>query len=119
FQHHWPLGGHHEAAIEYALVFRALSFHSCDDGLGDMLYEPVGHLIVHQGRGGVGAHAASVRTSVAVANSLVILGGDQWRYALAIADQEEREFFALQALFENDAGPGVADHLAAQHFRSS
>ena len=87
-----------------------------DDGPHDVGEQPVAHLVIHDGRGRVGAHAASVRAGVAVAHALVILRGDQWRYSLAVAHDQKREFVALEKFFQHHARSGFAQHPAAEHF---
>ena len=80
-----------------------------------MIYQPVAHAIVHDVRRGVRAHASGVRSDVAVAHALVVLRAHQRSHALPVAEYQKRQFVALQAFFQHDPRPGVAQHLAAQH----
>ena len=82
-------GGHHEAAVEDSGVGRALGGHAVDDGLRDVADEPLAHVVIEEGGGRVGAHASGVGAGIAIADALVVLGGDQGDNALAIAEAEE------------------------------
>ena len=53
---------------------------------------------------------------VAIADALVVLRSDQRSDALAIADNEKRKLFPLQAFFEYNLRARFADHFAAEHF---
>ena len=73
-------------------------------------------MVVDDVGSGIGAHAAGVGTGVAIAGTFVVLGCDQWRHALAVADDEKRKFVALKALFEYNTRTCFAQHPAAEHF---
>src|SRR5208337_1379010 len=77
FKYHGAARGHHQAAIENAFVLGAFFLHAGYDGPHDVGEEPVAHLVIHDDRRRIGAHAASVRAGVAVADALVILGSGQ------------------------------------------
>ena len=116
FQHHRPARGHHDAAIQDALVLRAFRFHARHHGLGNVRHQPVSHLRVDNLVGGVRPHAPGVRPLVVIENAFVVLRGDQWDYPLAVRHHEERELFAFQEFLQHHPGSGFAEHLAAQHF---
>src|SRR3984885_14809440 len=88
-EHHRPARRHLQTAIENALVLRPLGLHARDNRPRDVGDEPVAHLVVDDGGSGVGAHAAGVRSGVAVARTLVILRGNERRRALAVAYNEK------------------------------
>src|SRR6516165_7270404 len=55
----------------------SLFTHAVDHGLRNVRQQPVGHLRVENLRRGIGAHAARVRTLVAIEDSLVVLCGHE------------------------------------------
>jgi hypothetical protein len=69
------------------------------DGRGD-LPRPLG---VHAGHGGVGAHAAGVRSLIAVEDALVVLGRRHRHGPLAVAQREQGKLLALEVLLDEHA----------------
>ncbi len=60
------------------------------------------------GDGAVRAHPAGVRTGVAFAESLVILGRRQNDHALAVRQCQHRQLLAVEKLFDQDLLAGIA-----------
>jgi hypothetical protein len=65
--------------------------------------------------GRVGAHAAGVRTGVAVADALVVLRGRQDDVIAAGDDDENGGFFADEAVLDQDLAAGGAEFIARKH----
>ena len=66
--------------------------------------------------GRIRAHASRIGAGVAIADALVVLGGDERDDAFAVTEDEERELIAFEKFFEDDARAGFAYHFAAEHF---
>ena len=89
FQYHRPTSRHHQAAVKHTLVLRSFGFHSCHYRARDVLHQPVAHLFIDNVLSRICAHASGVGPSIAIPDALVVLGSDQRRHALTIADHQE------------------------------
>ena len=78
-----------------------------------VLFDPVQHLVVDQRRRAIGAHAAGVRTGVAVVGPLVILRRRQRDDRPAVGDRQHAGFLAVEPLFDHDLVAGVAEFAVA------
>ncbi|GAV36827.1 hypothetical protein ROTAS13_04516 [Roseomonas sp. TAS13] len=110
-----PLRRQHQPREEHAAEGRAAPRHlrqgRPDDPLHGLGLERLG-----EGRGGgIGAHAAGVRTGVAIADALVILRPDQGQGMAAVAEGEEGDLLADQAFLDQDRGARRAVDAAIQH----
>src|SRR5436190_11253445 len=94
FEHLRPARRHHQAAIEYALVLHSFRLHASDGRPGDVLQQPIRHLLIEQAGKGIRTHTAGVRASVALADTLVVLCGHKWSNALSVAEHQERNLIA-------------------------
>jgi hypothetical protein len=68
----------------------------------------------HDRRRRIGAHAAGVRPSVAVADALVVLRAGERRRARSVAEREERDLLARQIVFDHHFRAGGAER-AGEH----
>ena len=107
--HLGPLVTQHQAGVEHAAVVDAPPVQG-----GEQRLHRGGHDVVHLGRPdvghrGVGAHAAGVRTAVAVADALEVLGRQQGHRGRAVVEDEEGALLAGQSLLNDDAPPGLAE----------
>src|SRR6185436_6176895 len=59
------------------------------------------------------AHASGVRARIAIAEALVIARRRKEHPALAVGEEEDRGFFALQELLDDQRAPRIAEHAAA------
>ena len=66
-------------------------------------------LIGDDRRGRVGAHAARVRSAIAVVAALVILRSRERQDVLAADDRDEARFLAAEKLFDHDRAAGGAE----------
>ena len=114
------LGGQGQADVEGAHERGAPMAHLVDRRLGD----PFDHQVREVGGGPVErrvrAHAAGVRTLVAVADALEVLGGGKGEDRGAVGDAEDGGFGAVEVLLDDDAaarfgqagggvGPGLVE----------
>ena len=72
FNYLWTIRGEHKSEIQTALKSPALSIHCIDSRQEDLLHALSGHFRGVVGVGSNGAHAACVKTLVAVQSPLVI-----------------------------------------------
>ena len=84
-QHLRTARGHHQPAVEHAGEGRSFLGHAANGGLGNVVQNPLRHGGIEQLVSGVDAHAAGVGAGVALADALVVLGGNQRRHMLAVA----------------------------------
>ena len=78
-----------------------------------MPFDPGEHLVGHQRGRAVRAHAAGVRSGVAVERRLVVLGWLKRDDGLAVGDRQHAGFLAVEPLFDNDAIACGAEYLVA------
>ena len=62
----------------------------------------------------IGAHAAGVRSLIAVVAALVVLRGGERQHLLVARHHDEADFLALQELLDHDGVAGGAE-TAAEH----
>ena len=111
----WPLGRHHEAAVEEASKRTACSAKSVERRLDDGIDDRGARVVAQDRRVAVGTHAAGVRSFIVVENGLVILRGRIDEVVVTVAEDDEADLFTLQELLEYDAAAGVTDELSRQH----
>ena len=70
---------------------------------------------VHGGDWSVGAHAARVRPTIALEQALVILRRYERNEPLAICDREQRRFFAVHELLDEQLAAGNAKRAVDEH----
>ena len=75
--------------------------HAAQDRVHDLSHYTGGHGLVDDRRRRIGAHAAGIGTAIAIEGSLVVLGGAEKDRPLAVAQREERSFFADQNVFQH------------------
>ena len=94
--------GQHQAGIEHAPIGRALGRHAGDGRADDLGERPLGQLRRQAGCRGIGAHAARVRTAVALAYPLVVLRGAERQHVLAVDQSEQARLLAAEAILDDD-----------------
>src|SRR5579872_4281214 len=105
----------HQPSIQYALVGCAHRLHRPQGRHDDLGHDAGAHRVIDIRRRRIGAHAAGIRTLVAVKGAFVVLRGRERDGVFAVAQREERGFFALQKLLDDDFGAGLADAAAEHH----
>ena len=108
-------GGDHQPGIEHALVGRAHGFHRASVGVMISRMTRAAHGLVDIGRRRIGAHAAGVRSLVAVTDALVILRRGQRDRGLAVAQREEGGFLAVEEFLDDDFAAGFSEPAAEHH----
>src|SRR6266542_609316 len=73
------------------------------------------HLGRHVRRGREGAHAAGVRSLIAVADALVVLRRREEPHALAVRERDHARLGALEPLLDDDLRAGPAVDAADEH----
>ena len=71
-------------------------------GVDDLAHDPRVQRRRHDRRRRVGAHPAGVRALVAVAQALVVLAGRERQAALAVDDDDEARFLAVEKLLDDE-----------------
>ena len=84
-----------------------------DRGHQDVLLDPVEHLVVHQRRGTIGAHAAGVRAGVAVERRLVVLGRLERDDRLPVGNRQHAGLLAVEPLLDHQPVAGGAEDFLA------
>ena len=113
-EHLEPVGGEHEAGVEDAPVVDAPEVERVQGGFHRPLDDLLHQVLPDAGHGGEGAHAARVRTRVAVAQPLVVLGRRQRHRPPPVADAQQRDLGADQALFDDHPPAGGPEGVARQ-----
>src|SRR4051812_48578840 len=103
FQHHGAASRHHDSAVKNALVFGAFGFHSVHHRLRNMMQQPLRHLLIEKSGERICAHPARIRTSVPVAETLMVLRRDQRRNIFAVTNYQKRNFIAVKTFFKHYA----------------
>ena len=106
--------GDHQAGVEKAAIARTGRRQGPDRRQHHLAHRPLVDRGGDDRRGRVRAHAARVRTEVAVAQALVILGGGERQHGLAVDQRDEACFLALQETLDDDLAAGAAE-LAVEH----
>ena len=99
---------HHD--VRYAVLRHAL-----DRWHDDLAHHASVYLRRDHRRGRVRAHAAGVRSLVAVAQALVILAGGERQYVDAVAHHYEARLLALHELLDHHACARRAEASAGHH----
>ena len=106
--------GQHQPGKQHSTIGRALRRHGLDRWPDNFVH----HLLLQRGgqhRGGaVSAHAAGVRSDIAVTNPLVVLRGAEGQDILAVGDREEARFLTGQKFLEHHFRAGRAK-AAVEH----
>ena len=68
----------------------------------------------HDRRGRVGAHAAGIGALIVIEDTLVILRRCQRKNMLAVGQDHERDFFAVEKFFDDDFVAGFAKGFSHQ-----
>ncbi len=102
-----PVGCEHQPGVEHAAVGAPLecaaAHHRHEDRAGELLHERR-----RTDRGGcVRAHAARVRTTVTLADALVVLCRRHDGDALPVAEGEQRDLLADEQLLQHDGAPAA------------
>ena len=98
------VGGQHQPGEQHTDVRRSVRREVVEDRLDERRQQVVGRI----GDGGrcVGAHATGVRSRVALADALVVLGDRQRHGSGAVAECEQRAFGAVQSLLQHEGADG-------------
>ena len=110
FEHLRAFFGQHEAAVEHAAIVVRERFarRGGRRGLHDV-HHGRQLFVGHDGHRRVHAHAARVRTAVAVEGALVVLRRGHAERAAARDERQKRAFRTRHALFDNDRGASLAE----------
>ena len=111
------VAGDHQAGIEEPQVTAALAGHAAHCRQNDLLQNPAFQRRVRVGRRRTGAHAAGVRSPVAVVAGLVVAGSGQGQHVFPVGHGHETELRARQVFFHHDAPAGFPVPAAAEHVR--
>ena len=76
-----------------------------------MLFDPGEFFVADQRRRAISAHAAGVRTEVAVVGRLVVLGRLQGDDRAAVGDGQDARLFAVEPFFDHQPVAGRAEYL--------
>ncbi|MNI33698.1 hypothetical protein D3C73_876580 [compost metagenome] len=101
--------GDHQAGKEHAGERMAAFRHAADGRLDNFLHRPLDHFGRHHRGRGIGAHAARVRSGIAVAHTLVVLRGCQRQRGLAVGKAEEACLFAIEIGLDHDFRTGCPE----------
>ncbi len=115
FEHFGSAGGEHESGIEHAFEVDAVAFEGIDGGDEHFGVDGVHELVVDQGRGAEGTHAAGVGAGVIFANAFVILCGVEDIDVSAVDQSEDGHFFADESFFDDHGASGVAEGVVEHH----
>ena len=105
----------HEAGVKEARERMTFRSHSIDHRANHLFHHDLIDIRRHHGGGGVGTHAAGVRSLVVVKQTLVVLGGCHRNHMLTVAGDDEGGFLAIEEVFDNHARAGGAEAVAFQH----
>ena len=109
------LGRDHQPGIEHALVGRAHVLHGTQRRLHDFGHDARAHRGVDNWRRRIGAHAAGIRPLVAIECALVVLRRSKRQRRFAVAQGEERCFFAVEKFLDDEFGASRAKLAAKNH----
>ena len=117
----WSLLSHHEAGVQNSDERMTLSTHSLQDGFDDRLTDRLHFrfrqqalrmmLVIQRQWRDDGAHAARVRTVVAVKQAFVILDRRHQGVFLAVAKGEDGDFVTMETLFNDNFAAGLAQEF--------
>ncbi len=96
------LRGQGQPAVEETGERGAAAGHLVDDGLGDGADDALDHARRCPRRRRVGAHAAGVRSRVAVADALEVLGGGERHGPGPVAEDEEGDLGSVEVVLDDD-----------------
>ena len=106
--------GQHQPGIEHARIGRTLGGHGAHRRLDDLAHDLTLQILAQYRSGGIGAHAAGVRSGIARAHALVILRGADGHDRRAIGQREEAGLLAHQELLDHHFAARAAE-LAVEH----
>ena len=109
------VGRDHQAGVEKAAERRTLGLHAVDDGLDHLAHHARVDFRRDHRCGRVRAHAARVRTAVAVEQALVVLAGRERQHVAAVDHDDEARFLAFEEVLDDDARAGRAHRVADEH----
>ena len=107
FEHLGAVSREHQAHVQAALEEPTVVAHAVQDGLDDLLADPLDQLGPDSGHGRDRSHAAGVRAGVTVAHALVILGAREEREVHAIAQDVDGHLGPSQELLDDHHLAGV------------
>ncbi len=100
-KHARPVGGHHESRVKEAGKRRSFRPHPFDHRIDHRSKDRLA-LFSHENTAvAVSAHATGVRSLIAVEHGFVILRCFERNHAIAIAEHDETDLFALKKLFDH------------------
>ena len=96
-----PRVGEHQPGIEHSAERRPGGGHRARGGAHDLVHRPSFELRREHGSGGIGAHPAGVRTGIALAHALVILGRGERDGGLAVDEGKQARFLDVQEFLDD------------------
>ena len=102
-----PSVGQHQARIENARIGRSARAHAGKRRFDDLAHDTGLQLGRQHSGGRIGAHAAGVRTLVAVEDALVVLRRAEGEGGGAVAQGEEARLLAFEKGLDHDLGAGL------------
>ena len=109
----------HQASEQHALVRTSHGLQGADRRQHDFVERALFHRRRHDRDRGVGAHAAGVRTLVAVKHALVVLRRDERQRVFAVRENEEAGFLAFEEFLDHDFRAGITQAAAEHHVDGS
>ena len=102
-----PLARHGQTHVEHARERRAATGHLCDRRPGHAVHDLLDEVLRRPRQRRVRAHAAGVRSLVAVAHPLEVLRGDERHGVDAVGQDEQRDLRAVQVVLDDDPAAGL------------
>ena len=105
----------HQARVKKADERRAFGGHAGEGRPDHLVHDATVDLGADHGCRRIGAHAAGVGAGVRFADPLVVLAGRHRQRGVAIGDNDVAGFLAFEEFLDDDARPGIAQGLRAEH----
>ena len=105
----------HEARIEEPGVGKAVLCHPFHGGFNDVAHHLGVNFRRDDGSRAVGAHAARVGAHVVIQKALMVLARRERQNVFAVHHDDETRFFAVEIVFDHDAGTGGTEFVAFEH----
>src|SRR5690606_7096230 len=107
-------GVDHQSRVEETDVGIAFLCHAANGRHNHFVHYALVNRVGHHGGWRVGAHAASVGASIAIAYAFMVLTGRHRQNAFAVGDYDKTGFFTAEKLFDNHTATRVAEGIAGQ-----
>src|SRR3954462_9481154 len=111
FNHLRSIARKHETGVKKSVIGLSLGGKTGQHWIHDLAHDARLHRSVEEGTRRERSHAASIRSLIAVEDSLVILRRHERRRTRAVTDGEEGDLRSIETLFEHDPRAGAAELL--------